>query len=39
VHGRRSRRSRYPKSGVKKKTCNFKVDRVEKSCGVSRIAT
>jgi hypothetical protein len=33
VHERRPRRSRYPKSGVKKKTCKVMVDRIEKSYG------
>jgi hypothetical protein len=39
VHKRRSKRSRNPKLGVKKKTCKFKVDRVEKRYGASRIMT
>jgi hypothetical protein len=30
VHGRRSRRPRNPKLGLKKKTCKVKVDRVER---------
>ena len=29
--------TRNPKSGVKKKTCKVKVDRVKKSYGASRI--
>jgi hypothetical protein len=39
VDGRRSKRPRNPKPGVKKKTCKFKVDRVEKRYGASRIMT
>ena len=39
VHGRRSKRPRNPKPGVKKKTCKVKVDRVKKSYGASRITT
>jgi hypothetical protein len=35
----KSRRPRYPKLGVKKKTCKIKDDRVEKSYGASRITT
>jgi hypothetical protein len=31
--------TRNPKSGVKKKTCKVKVDRVKKSYGASRITT
>jgi hypothetical protein len=36
VHGRRSRRSRNSKPGVKK-TCKIKVDRVEKRFGALKI--
>jgi hypothetical protein len=39
VHGRRSKRLRNPKPGVKKKTCEVKVYRVEKIYGASRITT
>jgi hypothetical protein len=31
--------TRNPKPGVKKKTCQVKVDRVKKSYGASRITT
>jgi hypothetical protein len=37
VHERRSRTPTNPKPGVKKKTCEVKVDRVEKRYGASRI--
>jgi hypothetical protein len=39
VHKRRSKGSRNPNPGVKKKTCKVKVDRVEKKYGASRIMT
>jgi hypothetical protein len=39
LHGKRSRRPRNSKPGVKKKTCKVKVDRVEKRYGASRITT
>jgi hypothetical protein len=39
VYGRRSRRRRCPKLGVKKKICKVKVDQVEKSYGALRIVT
>jgi hypothetical protein len=39
VHGRRSRRPRYLKPGVKKKACKVMVDRVKKSYGALRITT
>jgi hypothetical protein len=38
VHGRRSKRPRNPKPGMKK-TCKVKVDQVKKSYGASRITT
>jgi hypothetical protein len=39
VHRRKLRRPRNPKPGVKKNTCNVKVDRVKKSYDASRITS